>query len=391
MDVTDDAYTAINISKNITLPPGYNISWKIYANDTTGQLNVSGTYDITVLNRNATVTLNNPANGLSKDDTEAIKFNFTATDPDNYGFTNCSLYGNFTGTWQLNQTSIASINNGVIYTFATALSLIAGTYEWNVLCYNNSTYYKAHSRGNGSIGANYTLTINDTPPTVTVGYPVNGTHYNDYNGSIFVTSSEASSNCTLHNTSWNYTYTTSTIFNFINNTPVGEGRHKIDITCTDLAGNNGSLLLGFLLDWSLPYITWYYPHEDTSVNASPFKLKAYVFDTELDIFNFSIYDSSGANVYNKFNTSIATTYIDLNYSIDLDAIGGQDIYQFEICVMDALTDSPLKEDYHGVIKEFSIDFVDNETKNNITMTLGILDPGRYPVPLQNKNVNSEKE
>lgn len=59
---------------------------------------------------------------------------FYYTPSDNLGLANCSLYGNFTGEWALNQTdgnvSTNSVNN------ITLLGLPEGIYGWNIQCFD---------------------------------------------------------------------------------------------------------------------------------------------------------------------------------------------------------------------------------------------------------------
>lgn len=93
--------------------------------------------------------LNYPTNN-SVIDSVPIDFNFTVED--DIGFTNCTLYGNFGGSWKANEviTNIinASINN-------ITISPAEGTYIWNVLCYDNATTPQSDWYEN-----NYTVSIN---------------------------------------------------------------------------------------------------------------------------------------------------------------------------------------------------------------------------------------
>ncbi|MFH0860509.1 MAG: C25 family cysteine peptidase [Candidatus Altiarchaeota archaeon] len=78
------------------------------------------------------ITLNSPFSSATDTDGN-ITFSYTPTDDST--ILNCSLYGNFTGSWALNQTDTA-ITKNVQDTF-NVFSLPNGRYIWNVGCYDN--------------------------------------------------------------------------------------------------------------------------------------------------------------------------------------------------------------------------------------------------------------
>jgi len=93
--------------------------------------------------------------------------NFTYTPSIEYGpIVNCSLYGNWSGSWIQNQTNISAVSNGSTNWFDT-ISLSDGDYIWNVKCSNE----KGMSNFSSS---NYTLTVKisvDDSPNVTLNKP----------------------------------------------------------------------------------------------------------------------------------------------------------------------------------------------------------------------------
>lgn len=99
-------------------------------------------------------------NGISLD------FNFTVQD--DTGFTNCTLYGNWSGGWHANQT-ITNINNGSVTNF-TSISLLNGTYIWNVWCFDNATTPQSDW-----FDSNYTLTVDTISPGLVLNSPANDT------------------------------------------------------------------------------------------------------------------------------------------------------------------------------------------------------------------------
>ena len=99
-----------------------------------------------------------------------ITLRFTATDTQ--GISSCSLYGNFNGSWLINQ-SRTGISNGAQDSFA--INLTNGTYLWNVWCNDtlgNSTFSQT----------NYTFSIDTVQPDVKLNSPIN--YYNTSSQSI---------------------------------------------------------------------------------------------------------------------------------------------------------------------------------------------------------------
>jgi len=126
--------------------------WNVTCYDNSTQRN-KGTSSLnlfTVDMTNPAVALNNPSNAAASN-TQAISFNYTPTDTN---LDTCSLYGNFTGVFALDQTNTTPINSQP-NTFQKTLS--DGRYLWNVICIDKS----------GRIGyapINYTILIDTTPP-----------------------------------------------------------------------------------------------------------------------------------------------------------------------------------------------------------------------------------
>ncbi len=84
----------------------------------------------------------------------SIRFNFTARDAN---LSNCSLYGNFNGTWALIQTNTSAVSNNSQFNFTNVTLSDTANSKWNVRCYDLST----NSAENKS---NFTLKIDTTNP-----------------------------------------------------------------------------------------------------------------------------------------------------------------------------------------------------------------------------------
>ncbi|MFH1408803.1 MAG: right-handed parallel beta-helix repeat-containing protein [Nanoarchaeota archaeon] len=137
----------------------YNVTAEDYANNK----NSTSTRKITLSMGSPIVTELLPADETGIGTTIVI-FNFTAED------TNpelCSLYGNFSGSWEINQTMpwITDVNHNF-----TAITLGEGKYYWNVYC--NDTL------GNGNFYImNHTVYVDLSPPEL---LSMNATSSSDY-------------------------------------------------------------------------------------------------------------------------------------------------------------------------------------------------------------------
>lgn len=128
--------------------------------------------DYAVLN----VTYHRPPNVTSLDlpaddgysNSATVDFNFTVES--DYGFTNCTLYGNWSGGWHANTTIYNITINNATTTNITVPSIAEGTYIWNVLCYDNATVVQSDW-----FDSNYTFIVDTTNPGITLNSPDNDT------------------------------------------------------------------------------------------------------------------------------------------------------------------------------------------------------------------------
>ena len=103
-----------------------------------------------------TVTLNGPVDNSEDSDGNVI-FNYTVND-DNW-VTNCNLYTDISGIWQINRTNIFVQKNTSLY-FTIDNIADDTTFSWNIVCYDF-----ALSPNFDWSDANWTLTINNSAPT----------------------------------------------------------------------------------------------------------------------------------------------------------------------------------------------------------------------------------
>ena len=107
---------------------------------------------------NPIITLNKPTDEQYVN-TANVQFNYT---PEHSTQTvdTCELYGNFTGTWHLNQTN-TTITEDIVNSFNQTL-LEGITYLWNIWCNTTETGNSAFS------DSNFTFTIDLTNPIVSI-------------------------------------------------------------------------------------------------------------------------------------------------------------------------------------------------------------------------------
>jgi len=67
-----------------------------------------------------------------------IVFNYTPSIDAAVTLLNCSLYGNFTGSWAENQSNTSAITSGSVNSFPNLLNLSNYDYEWNAQCCGSS-------------------------------------------------------------------------------------------------------------------------------------------------------------------------------------------------------------------------------------------------------------
>jgi len=244
----DTCWYDINGASPITLASCANTTFDIaegshtitvYANDTDGeQVNDSASFSIDV--GAPTIVLNSPVDVYLNDGN--VTFRYTPTDLD---LDTCSLWGDFGGEFELNQTDFAP-TSGSENTFD--LFLGDATYLWNIAC--NDT------QGNEATNGNLTFYVDTAAPSPTLTEPT-GTKtsrtgislefnvvdaspvsckYDVYRGASLEIDN-TTVNCSIESTTFDVTVDADFILNFYVN---------------DSAGNSGSTNSSFSVDTSSP-------------------------------------------------------------------------------------------------------------------------------------------
>jgi len=281
--------------------------WKVVAYDIFGSYtNSTQTFVYITDLVNPTVALNTPASN-SYSLTHNIKLNYTPDDANT--LSSCSIYGNFSGSWALNQT-----NNSIIKTQFNYFDIILadGAYLWNVKCTDRA--------GNsGFAPANYTIKIDTTPPYIQLISPSNNTFENNTNNEIFiVNATDALSNigsCELiiDNVSEQTRagITNGILFNFTN--LILNGNHTWSVNCTDTNGFKGASstynLNVNVTDRDPPLITLNYPSPSYYLSAQNVMFN-YTPQDATGLLNCSIYMDG---ILNKTNYGSNLTNLVPNY------------------------------------------------------------------------------
>ena len=114
-------------------------------------ITANATVNFTIDTANPAVRLDNPLNNSFNTST-TFTATFTATDTN---LANCTLYHNFTGTWQANETINAASGQQISF---TAFDVTDKTFVWDVSCIDRAL----NSAFNAS---NFTITIDTIAPT----------------------------------------------------------------------------------------------------------------------------------------------------------------------------------------------------------------------------------
>jgi hypothetical protein len=279
-------------ANNITITNCQNITFTqsagshvlyFWANDTLNNvINITRNYAITL--DAPSVNLDYPEDNQWFSYNSPIFFNFTADDPNNNGFENCTLWGNWTGTWHLNETNFSALSDNVMYTFNKSIS--DGFYKWNVNCWEATKTYNSWSLINKTFG------IDTIFPSLKLFYPQNTT-YNLNQLSLNFTAEDINRNTCWYNinSTNNITLTNCQNITFTAN----EGSSILNLFVNDSANNKNSSSITFFVDSIIPSIslnTSFLNNSYLNYNSS-IKINVTATDTNLQSCWYN--DNNGAN------------------------------------------------------------------------------------------------
>ena len=244
-----------NNSLNVTLDLGS----YIFRANITGDENYTDIgysyYNITIIDTTPpNATLLTPANNSIYNTDQNFSVNLT----DTHGLDNATLHIYNLTDDLVNQTLITSIYGSLQSTIGVVVVLTDGIYHW---------FYNVFDIvGNQFITGNYTVTIDRIPPILTIDYPTNGGFYKVPVTNLNVSLNKPLGNCSVNSTFWIYNSHNSTQYSFINSTEAVDSIAMYNITCSDLAGNNASIILSYTQDTHPPVILMVNGSYSTSQN-----------------------------------------------------------------------------------------------------------------------------
>ncbi len=151
---------------------------------------------------------------------------------------NVSLYGNWSGSWDIYQTKNTSGRLNLT-TFEISLPSVSASYSWNCLVYDDSG-------DNDVFDTNYTFTIDLQKPMININYPIG--NINDVTPRINLTSSEESTLRYNIDLGSNYTLCSNCNRSYDKFLHLSEGTYTIYVYANDTVGNVNSTSRSFTID-----------------------------------------------------------------------------------------------------------------------------------------------
>jgi len=215
-----------------------------YSQDTFDLRVVGGSIQIDYIVDPATVVLNSPADN-SYSNNPVVTFNCSASD--DTMLSNITLYGNWTGNWEANETKdITGVLNSTTFT----KTINEGAYIWNCLVYNNESAF-------AWFASNYTFVIDSTSPqSLNITSPLN-ISYNASISSLNYTYTEINPDFCWYSTDNGVTnLSIDSCGTSFSNVSSKEGSNTWTFYMNDSAGNLNSTAITFVVDTIPPAISF---------------------------------------------------------------------------------------------------------------------------------------
>ena len=146
-----------------------------------------------------------------------------------------------------------------------------------------------------------------TPPVITLIYPINTTHYNDYNGSIIINATDnvAVDDCNINNTDWDKQGVLG--INWLwNRTITPDANYSIFVECNDSSDNVANITFWFVVDETDPVSILFSPL-NKSTQSTNFNVSVSYQDTYLFRTNTTILNSTGVVMFNNYSGDLGST------------------------------------------------------------------------------------
>lgn len=150
-------------------------------------------------------------------------------------------------------------------------------------------------------------------PTIVTVYPQNQTHYNIYNGSIVINTTDIA-NCDISDANWVFTENSSTQWRW-DRVTTPDNNYSITINCSDYTTET-STTLNFVVDTIYPVISVTSPLNN-SVQANNLWVNVSYSDTNLYRANTTIFRSDNTIMYNNYSGDLYGTTYSSNENLDI--------------------------------------------------------------------------
>ena len=230
-----------------------------------------------------------------------------------------SIYVN--GVWKDDDTGVTMSYSAGNHKFTLGYSIVnGGRYYDGVI--DEVVYYDVTLSSVDILNLYTEQSAGRRPFNVTSGldlklvYPLNETHYNNYNGSIIVNVTNAL-DCDINNNDWSFTGNDTELWRFDRlNTP--DGNYSIVINCSD-PDNEVNISFWFVVDQTNPIITVYSP-VNNSMHDSNIWVNVTYTDTNLYRANTTIFNSSGNIIYNNYSGDLNQDTYDVRNLLDISTL-----------------------------------------------------------------------
>ncbi|MBI4139944.1 hypothetical protein HY483_03200, partial [Candidatus Woesearchaeota archaeon] len=267
-------------------------NYKIWVNDSAGNINVSSERNVTIDLTNPSLSILRPLNNSHIP--AGVTFNFTTND--SY-LNNATLYIN-----QIANETNSSGNNG---TYIITKIIIDGQYNWSVLAYDKA------GNSNQSVAYNFSTETDITAPTVSITNPSTGSGITanflintTITDSFTVTSVQYRYENTTSNSSWNIMTQNGNFWTAtFNITQSGDGNFTIRINATDDSTNSNTTVTttSIIIDTVNPTITLNSPANNSIQNSATVNINTTI--TDSFIYNASLIINGANNETNNSRNS----------------------------------------------------------------------------------------
>ncbi len=232
------------------------------------------------------VTLQSPGNFSYGN---SLNFTYTPTWNSTVKMDNCTLYGNFSGVWEANQSNQSALSNGSVNWID--ISAQDNTYIWNVYCFDTAGMKDFYS-------INWTITLDTDAPDITINEPLNETvqsdafnfTYSDVNCSVYsINGNPNVTNCSIVSDDWSGNFG-----------GLSDGQNYVTVWVNDSVGNWNSSQRYWTRDTDAPDFTLEHPANESYPRT--WAWANITLDQDADWCGYSLNGSSNVTMSNDSGT-----------------------------------------------------------------------------------------